>query len=147
MQTLEWCWIPLVPLLTLSSRSRSRPTTNYGVDPPISVEVQFFLTLIKLRANPTNKELGIFFCLNEKQASNVFIPWMNFMCCQWEEIQWWLSRDLVGLQYALLPPCRLPFKMSCLKIYCCWNRGSYKGPHTTCCTTSHLFPHTRTETP
>ena len=44
---------------------------NYGVDPPISVEDQFFLTLIKLRTHPTNKELGIFFGLNEKQVSNL----------------------------------------------------------------------------
>ena len=73
----------------------------YGVDPPISVEDQFFLTLIKLRTHPTNKELGIFFCLNEKQVSNVFITWINFMCCQWEEIEWWPSRELVYSTFPL----------------------------------------------
>ena len=73
----------------------------YGVDPPISVEDQFFLTLIKLRTHPTNKELGILFCLNEKQVSNVFITWINFMCCQWEEIEWWPSRELVYSTFPL----------------------------------------------
>ena len=65
----------------------------YGVTPPLTVEDQFFLTLIKLRTHPTNRELSIFFGLNEKQVSNVFITWINCSYLQWSET--WPSRELV----------------------------------------------------
>lgn len=67
----------------------------YGNKPNLSIEDQFFLTLIKLRTHPTNQELTIFFGISLMQVSNVFITWINFMYCQWSEINWWPSRDLV----------------------------------------------------
>jgi len=67
----------------------------YNTIPPLTVEDQFLLTLIKLRTHPTNKELSFLFGVNEKLVSNVFITWINFMYCQWTEIDWWPSRELV----------------------------------------------------
>lgn len=67
----------------------------YGFKPTLSVEDQFFLTLIKLRTHPCNKELCIYFDLNEKQISNIFITFINFMYLQWSEINWWPNRELV----------------------------------------------------
>ena len=67
----------------------------YGITPRLSIEDQFFLTLIKLRTHPTNRELGFFFGLSQKQVSNIFITWINFMYCQWSEINWWPSQELV----------------------------------------------------
>jgi hypothetical protein len=65
----------------------------YGFIPSLSIEDQFLMTLVKLRTHPTNYELGIFFDIDERQVSNVFITWINFM---WSEISWWLSRQLVS---------------------------------------------------
>ena len=67
----------------------------YGSIPQISIEDQFFLTLIKLRRHPTNKELGIFFGISEKQVSNIFITWINFLYLQWSEIDWWPTQENV----------------------------------------------------
>ncbi len=68
----------------------------YEIEPPISVEDQFLLTLIKLRTHPCNKELGYLGGgITEKQVCNIFITWINFMCLQWSEIDTWPSRELV----------------------------------------------------
>lgn len=83
--------------MVLQSLGQAATCLNYyyNVVPPIDVEDRFLLTLVKLRTHPTNKELGYFFNLNEKQVSNVFITWINFMYFQWEEIDWWPSKELV----------------------------------------------------
>ena len=67
----------------------------YGPPPALSVEDRFLLTLVKLRLHSANAELSIQFDIPEKQVSNVFITWINFMYVQWEEINWWPSRELV----------------------------------------------------
>lgn len=71
---------------------------NYygGANPALVIEDQFFLTLIKLRQHPTNFELSRWFKLSENGVSSVFITWVNFMACQWGEIDWWPSRELVS---------------------------------------------------
>lgn len=68
----------------------------YKIKPRLTIEDQFFLTLIKLRTHPTNQELTIFFGIDCKQVSNIFITWINFMYCQWHEIDWWPSRWMVN---------------------------------------------------
>ena len=61
----------------------------------LSVEDQFFLTLVKLRTNKTNFELSLSFNVPEYTVSNTFITWVNFMYHQWKEIDIWPSCDLV----------------------------------------------------
>ena len=83
--------------LVLDSLGPAAYELNYysGWAPPISVEDQFLLTLIKLRLHSANAELGIQFDISVKHVSNIFITWINFMAVQWEEIDWWPSRELV----------------------------------------------------
>lgn len=95
------------------------PAVNYlnyyhGVSPPLDVEDQFFLTLIKLRQHPTNFELVRWFGINEKGVTNVFVTWINFMACQWDEVDWWPSRELVSFYaptdfFAKFPTTRVIF--------------------------------------
>ena len=61
----------------------------------ISVENQFFLTLIKLRRNKTHFELSRLFCVSEYTVTNILITWLNFMERQWKELNLWPTKDLV----------------------------------------------------
>ena len=61
----------------------------------LSVENQFFLTLIKLRQYKTNFELSRLFNISETAVCNIWITWINFMARQWREINIWPSRDIV----------------------------------------------------
>ncbi len=63
----------------------------YGPEPSISVEDQILLTLMKLRRHSPHQELRFLFALNDKQVST----WINFMSCQWEEIEWWPVKELI----------------------------------------------------
>ena len=67
---------------------------GYGVG-DLTVEDQFFLTLIKLRRFPPNVELSYWFNISDKQVSNIFITWINFMFHQWSEVDFWVPRELV----------------------------------------------------
>ena len=67
----------------------------HGVKPVISVEDQFFCTLIKLREHKTNFEISRMFGISEATVTNIFVTWINFMACQWGEIDWWPSGDMV----------------------------------------------------
>lgn len=67
----------------------------YSTNPPISINDQFLLTLIKLRTHPPNVELAINFGINQKQVSNIFITWINFMYFQWKEVNWWPDQQTV----------------------------------------------------
>ena len=66
-----------------------------GNVPNISVEDQFFLTLIKLRRHSTHFELSRLFKMTKSGVTNVFVTWVNFMYHQWGELNWWPSRDVV----------------------------------------------------
>ena len=70
---------------------------NYRTNTPlrVSVENQFFLTLIKLRTYPSNEELSIMFNLSVHTVGNVVVTWINFMYLQWKEIDTWPGQDLV----------------------------------------------------
>ena len=67
----------------------------HGVKPVISVEDQFFCTLIKLREHKTNFETSRMFGISEATVTNIFVTWINFMAYQWGEIDWWPSGDMV----------------------------------------------------
>lgn len=67
----------------------------HGVTPTLSVENQFFLTLVKLRQHKTNFEISRMFGVTEASVTNIFVTWVNFMALQWGEVEWWPSRDLV----------------------------------------------------
>ena len=68
---------------------------RWGKPTNITLENQFFLTLLKLRKHYSNKELSIFFSVSEKSVANIFVTWINFMYCQWKELSIWPDRDLV----------------------------------------------------
>ena len=61
---------------------------NYydGSPPPLDLEDQFFLTLIKLRRHKTNYELSILFRLSVSRVTSVFVTLANFMYAQWIEL-------------------------------------------------------------
>ena len=67
----------------------------HGVKPTLSIEDQFFTTLVKLRQHKTNVEMSRMFETSEATITNIFITWINFMACQWGEINWWPSYDLI----------------------------------------------------
>ena len=66
-----------------------------GVNPPLSIEDQLFLTLVKLQRHPTHFELNRWFGLTETGVANVFVTWLNFMAYKLGGNNWWPSRDLV----------------------------------------------------
>ena len=61
----------------------------------ISVEDQFFITLMKLRRYTTNYELSIMFNISEATVKNIVYTWILFMHRQWQELNIWPSRSLV----------------------------------------------------
>ena len=67
----------------------------YGTRPSICPADQFLLTLMKLRLARTHFELSIMFQINEKEVTNIFVTWINFLYFQFQDIEWWPSRDLV----------------------------------------------------
>ena len=66
-----------------------------GHEPKMSVENQFFLTLVKLRRYFCNFDLAALFGTNEKTVSNIFTTWVLYMYYQWKEVPWWTSREEV----------------------------------------------------
>lgn len=67
----------------------------YGWTPTMQLEDQFFLTLIRLRMNKPIWEIAMLFKLSEKEVSNIFITWINFLYFHFKDIDWWPSRDTV----------------------------------------------------
>ena len=67
----------------------------YGGSVNVSVEDQFLITLMKLRRHTPHQELCFWFGLNDKQVTNVYVTWVNFMYHQWGEIDWWPVKELV----------------------------------------------------
>lgn len=61
----------------------------------VSVENQFFMTLMKLRCNKPNFEIARLFDVSEFSVSNIFVTWVNFMYHQWKEIKIWPSKENV----------------------------------------------------
>lgn len=85
-------------VMVLSTLGPAAHELKYYCDikPVLSIEDQFFLTLVKLRIHKPNKELSILFGINLKQVSAIFITWINFMHLQWSEFNWWPSRELTS---------------------------------------------------
>ncbi|KAK4320932.1 hypothetical protein Pmani_008248 [Petrolisthes manimaculis] len=67
----------------------------YGWKPKMDLEDQFFLTIIRLRMNKPTWETAIMFRIHDKEVSNMFITWINFLYFHFKDIDWWPSRDLV----------------------------------------------------
>jgi hypothetical protein len=84
----------LMVLYTLGPAS-SELNYYHGVKPGLSIEDQFFLTLIKLREHTTNFNLSRWFGVAEATVTNIFVTWVNFMARQWAEVDWWPSGDMV----------------------------------------------------
>ncbi len=62
----------------------------------VSIQDQFFMTLMKLRQHRSNYDLALMFEISEFSVSNIVITWINFMYCQWSELDIWPDRDLVS---------------------------------------------------
>jgi hypothetical protein len=61
----------------------------------LSVENQFFVTLMKLRQHKQHFELSRMFGISEFMVSNIYLTWVNFMARQWREVNVWPSKDAV----------------------------------------------------
>lgn len=61
----------------------------------ITNENQFLLMLVKLRRHYPHFELARMFGVSVFTVQNVFVTWINFCYCQWQEINWWPERRLV----------------------------------------------------
>ena len=59
-------------------------------------ENQFPLMLVKLRRHYPHFELARKFGVSVFTVQNVFVTWINFCYCQWQEINWWPERRLQG---------------------------------------------------
>lgn len=70
-------------------------TYCYGTIPRMSLEDQFYLTLVKLRTAKPNFELSCLFKISEKEVVNIFVTWINFLYHHFKDIDWWPSRELV----------------------------------------------------
>lgn len=51
---------------------------------------EFLLTVVKLRRNMINKELAFKFDISEPLVSRIFITWINFLYCQFKELNIWV---------------------------------------------------------
>lgn len=51
---------------------------------------EFLLTIVKLRRNMINKELAFKFDISETLVSRIFITWINFLYCQFKELNIWV---------------------------------------------------------
>ncbi|KAL5006306.1 hypothetical protein ScPMuIL_015112 [Solemya velum] len=67
----------------------------YGFQPVKELRDQFFLTLLKLRMNRLNWELADMFKITEKEVTNIFVTWVNFIYFHMKDLDWWPSRELV----------------------------------------------------
>ena len=67
----------------------------HGITPSLSIEDQFFISLMKLRQHPTNFEMSRLFEISENTVTNIFVTWINFMFCKWEERNWWPSSNVI----------------------------------------------------
>lgn len=68
----------------------------YGTVPFLSAEDQFYFTMMKLRLAKSNFELSALFVIPEKECTNIFVTWMNFLYNEFKEINFWPSRELVS---------------------------------------------------
>lgn len=62
----------------------------------VSVEDQFLMTLMKLRRNKEDYELGRYFDIDPSSVSNIFVTWINFIHQMWEMLNTWPSRELIN---------------------------------------------------
>ena len=74
---------------------------RWGTPQEISVENQFFVTLIKLRLHSSNKELSILFHLAETVVSNIVVTRINFMYVTWSRVNVWPCRELIRMYMPL----------------------------------------------
>ena len=62
----------------------------------VTNENQFLLMLVKLRRRYPHFELARMFGVSVFTVQNVFVTWINFCYCQWQEINWWPEHRLQG---------------------------------------------------
>ncbi|XP_018377308.1 PREDICTED: uncharacterized protein LOC108770301 [Trachymyrmex cornetzi] len=70
-------------------------TYRYGNVVNVAVEDQFLITLIKLRRAISDIGLALMFDVSKTTIQNIVITWLNFMYCEWSEIDIWPNKDLI----------------------------------------------------
>ncbi|RLU16116.1 hypothetical protein DMN91_011875 [Ooceraea biroi] len=70
-------------------------TYRYGNVVNVAVEDQFIMTLIKLRTAMPDFGLALMFDVSKKTVQNIVVTWLNFMYCEWSEMDIWPSKDLI----------------------------------------------------
>ena len=92
----------------------------------LSIENQFLITFIKLLKYYSHKQLSILFQISEFSVSNIFVTWINFMYCQWRELDIWPSQALVAyfspLDFNKMFPTTRVWK---------WRKQEYESPRGT----------------
>ena len=100
----------------------------------------FFLTLMKLRQNRTNYELGPMFGISKTTVDNIWITWINFLARQFRDINFWPDRETVNF----FSPCdfyhKFPSQGSLLMV----QRFQLKNPNSLLLN-NLPFLHTKTE--
>ncbi|XP_050516495.1 uncharacterized protein LOC126891362 [Diabrotica virgifera virgifera] len=71
----------------------------YPTESKMSVRIltpanEFLLTIVKLRRNMLNKELSFKFNISEALVSRIFITWINFLYCQFRELNIWVPLNI-----------------------------------------------------
>lgn len=68
---------------------------EYNMRCLLSVENQFFITLVKLRLHYTNYEISLQCGINEAVVGSTISTWINFMYYQWSELKLWPENSLI----------------------------------------------------
>ncbi len=68
---------------------------NLKYKSPLTAQNEFLLTLMKLRQNKDDEELGYFFSLPRKIVGRIFHTWINFLFYQLKELDLWLPREVI----------------------------------------------------
>ena len=61
-----------------------------------SIRMNFSLTVVKLRRNMCNKELGFRFRVEPSILPRTFITWINFLYCQFQDLNLWVPLSVVS---------------------------------------------------
>ncbi|XP_068085171.1 uncharacterized protein Camp [Anabrus simplex] len=62
---------------------------------PLEPRLCFLLTVMKLRTNKSDQELGLNFGIHKTTVGRIFNVWINFMYCQFKELNIWPDRETV----------------------------------------------------
>ena len=101
----------------------------------VSVESQFFSTLMKLRQNKTNYELGRMFGISKTTVDNIWFTWANFLARQLRDITLWPHSGTVNF----FSPCDLYNKFPSTRVIIDCTEIPLNKKQTFCCSNVYIF--------